>query len=219
MLEQDRTPRAAPGHRREGYAKSRRTRAQILDAALAEASERGLHKTSVSRIASRANAAVGSLHYHFGSRNQLLREMMRRLMADLFLRLAAVDAGDGGDFFSRHRAELLAYMQYLRANPAHIRLVDEIKFLEPELYRQGVANWVDQIGAKLRAGVAEGSVRPMDEDEVVAQAHFLLGARHFLEEMLERDDSGRDAAVVDAYIRLVRDGLGSPGASGSGAAR
>ena len=217
MSERDRTQRAAPAHhRRRGYAKSVETRAQILEAALAEASERGLHKTSVSRIASRANAAVGSLHYHFGSRNQLLREMMRKLMADLFVRLAAADADDKGDFFGHHRAELLAYLQYLRANPAHIRLVDEIKFLEPELYRQGVAAWVDQIVARLRAGMTDGSVRAMDEDEVVAQAHFLLGARHFLEEMLEPDDRDRDSVVVDAYIGLVRDGLGSRGVAGGG---
>ena len=42
------------------------------------------------------------------------------------------------------------------------------------------------------------------------QAHFLLGARHFLDQMMESFD-GRpypgDEAVVDAYISLVRDGL------------
>ncbi len=192
--------------RHHGYAKSRETRAQILAAALAEASEHGLHKTSVTRIAARANAAVGSLHYHFGSRRQLLREMMRQLMADLFTRLSAVDAGQKADFFERYRAELLAYVEYLRANPAHIRLADEIKFVEPELYRQGVAEWIGFVSDKLRRGIAEGSIRPMDDTEITAQAHFLIGARHFLEEMI--GEIGRDEEVLDAYIRLVREGLG-----------
>lgn len=191
-----------------GYAKSNETRAQILAAALAEAAERGLHNTSVARIAARANTAVGSLNYHFGSRNELLREMMQRLMADLFARLAAADADTrGGDYFEQRRAELLAYVQYVRANPAHVRLTDEIKFLEPELYRQGVANWVEVLRGKLRAGIAEGSIRPMDDTELTAQAHFLLGARHFLEELV--DEGGRDEEVVDSYLRLVRDGLGT----------
>ena len=44
---------------RGGYAKRHRTRALILDAALAEASERGLHRASVTGIATRANTAVG----------------------------------------------------------------------------------------------------------------------------------------------------------------
>ena len=193
----------------EGYAKSRATRARILAAALAEASDRGFHKTSVARIAERADAAIGSVHYHFGSRNELLRELMHALMADLSDRLAAATNDDSADFFERHRAELLAYVGYVRANPAHVRLADEIKFLEPDLYRRGVADWVAQMVSRISAGITDGSVRPMDDSEIIAQAHFLLGARHFLEEMLHRDDQQRDEAVVDAYLGLVRDGLAS----------
>lgn len=198
------TPLAA---RREGYAKSRHTRAQILAAAEAEASERGLHNTSVARIAARANVAVGSLNYHFGSRAELMRAMMQKLMADLFRRLDAAAGDTGGNFFDRHRADLLAYVQYVRANPAHVRLTDEIKFLEPELYAQGVANWVEILRGKLRAGITDGSVRPMDDGELTVQAHFLLGARHFLEQMLRAAPAGSDEYVVDAYLALVRDGL------------
>ncbi|MBW2419263.1 MAG: hypothetical protein JRH19_11995 [Deltaproteobacteria bacterium] len=43
--------------------------------------------------------------------------------------------------------------------------------------------------------------------EIAVQAHFLLGARHFLEQMIESDDGPGDEAVVDAYLALVRDGL------------
>ena len=191
-----------------GYAKSRETRARILAAALTEASERGFRGVSVAGIAARAETAIGSVNYHFGSRRGLLRELMRTLMADLSQRLAATSV-DGGDFFERHRAELLAYVGYLRANPAHVRLADEIKFHEPDLYREGVADWLAEITSRLRAGISEGSLRPMDATEITTQAHFLLGARHFLEEMLHHDDQTRDVAVVDAYIGLVRDGLAS----------
>ena len=72
---------AAPSGRAR-YAKSRDTRARILAAALAEASESGFHMTSVARIASRAGVAVGNLNYHFGSRRELLRELMGTLVAD-----------------------------------------------------------------------------------------------------------------------------------------
>lgn len=204
MPDNDTGKRSRTGH--VSYAKSHDTRAQILAAALAEASEHGLHKTSVSRIAARANTAVGSLNYHFGSRNELVHQMIEKLMGDLWSRLAAVDT-TGGDFFDRHRAELLVYVKYVRANPAHIRLADEIKFLEPALYRQGVTNWIELLSAKLRAGIDDGSVRPMDESELRAQAHFLMGSRQFLEDLVS--DVGHDEEVVDAYIRLVRSGLGT----------
>jgi AcrR family transcriptional regulator len=193
---------------RAGYAKSDETRERILAAALAEASHAGLHKASVAGIAARAGVAVGNLHYHFGSRRALLRETMRALVADLMPRLHAIDADDGADFFARQRAGLLAYLEYLRANPAHVRLADEIKLHDPALYRRAVASWVERMTTRIRAGIAEGTLRPMTESEVTAQAHFLLGARHFLEQMMESGEGTQPEAVVDAYVALLRDGLG-----------
>ena len=192
---------------REGYAKRHRTRALILDAALAEASERGLHRASVAGIAARAKTAVGNLNYHFGSRAGLLRATMRKLMSEFSTRLATVDAECTGDFFERHRAELLAYVDYVRDNPAHARLVDEIRFLEPDLYRQGISAWVELLSARLRDGIANGSVRQMTDAEVVAQAHFLVGSRRFLEDLVA--EPGRSEEVVDAYLQLIRRGLGA----------
>jgi AcrR family transcriptional regulator len=199
-------PSAAPAGR-AGYAKSRATRARILAAALGEASDSGFHKTSVARIAARAGVAVGNLHYHFGSRRELLRELMGALATDLVSRLHAADADASADFFERQRASLLVYLDYLRANPAHVRLADEIKLHEPELYRAAIAEWVERMATRIRAGIAHGSLRAMSDPEIAAQAHFLLGARHFLEQMIESGDGVDDEAVVDAYLALVRDGL------------
>jgi AcrR family transcriptional regulator len=189
------------------YAKSRDTRARILAAALEEASESGFHKASVARIAARAGVAVGNLNYHFGSRGKLLRELMGSLVADLMSRLHVAEVEDSADFFDRQRAALLVYLDYLRANPAHVRLADEIKLHEPELYRHAVAGWVERMNARIRVGIEQGTLRPMDEAEITAQAHFLLGARHLLEQMVESVDAFGDEAVVDAYVALVRDGL------------
>jgi AcrR family transcriptional regulator len=198
--------------RRRGYAKSRATRARILAAALAEASRAGLHKASLARIAERAGVAVGNLNYHFGSRKRLLRELMASLVADLMPRLHAIDAADGADFFERQRASLLAYLDHLHAHPEQSRLADEIKLYDPPLYRRAVAGWAERMAARLRAGVAQGALRPMDDAEITAQAHFLLGARHFLEQMMDNGGGARPEAVVDAYLALLRDGLGRRGA-------
>ena len=199
--------RSAPPSGRAGYAKSRDTRARILAAALAEASDSGFHKVSVAGIAARAGVAVGNLHYHFGSRRRLLRELMGLLAADLMSRLHAADADDHADFFDRQRAGMLVYLDYLRANPAYIRLSEEIKLHEPDLYRRAVAGWVQRMAARIRVGIEQGTLRKMNEAEIEAQAHFLLGARHFLEQMMESVDGPEDEEVVDAYLALVRDGL------------
>ncbi len=192
---------------RASYAKSAETRARILRAALEEASETGFHKTSLARIAVRAGVAAGNLNYHFGSRRELLRELMGSLIADLVSRLESADVAEGAGFFERQRAGLLAYLDHLRANPAHVRLADEIKLHEPELHQQAVAEWVARLIDMIRGGIAEGTLRKMDEEEIAAQAHFLLGARHFLEQMIENVDGIRDEAAVDAYLALIGDGL------------
>jgi AcrR family transcriptional regulator len=208
MARQPSTERAAPPRGRTRYAKSRDTRAKILAAALAEASDSGFHKTSVARIAARAGVAVGNLHYHFGSRSELMRELMAGFVADLMHRLHAVDADESADFFERQRAGLLVYLDYSRENPAYVRLADEIKIHAPELYRRAVAGWVERMAERIRVGIAQGTLRPMQAAEITAQAHFLLGVRHFLEQMLEADDRPEDETLVDAYLALVRDGLG-----------
>lgn len=203
---------------RGGYAKSRDTRARILAAALEEASDSGFHKTSLARIAVRAGVAAGNLNYHFGSRRELLKELMGLLVADLMSRLHVADPDDSADFFDRQRAGLLAYLGYLRANPAHVRLADEIKLHEPGLYRRAVAGWVERMTGMIRIGIERGTLRSMDDEEIAAQAHFLLGARHFLEQMIESVDGLKDEAAVDAYLALVRDGLSRRTRSGAGAA-
>jgi AcrR family transcriptional regulator len=133
---------------------------------------------------------------------------MGALVADLMPRLHAIDADEHSDFFERQRAGLLAYLEYLRAHPAHVRLADEIKLHDPALYRRAVAGWVERMEAWIRAGIAQGALRPMDDAEIAAQAHFLLGARHFLEQLREGSGRARPEAVVDAYVALLRDGLG-----------
>jgi AcrR family transcriptional regulator len=195
--------RPTPHAGRARYAKSRDTRARILAAALEEASDSGFHGAAVARIAARAGVAVGTLDYHFGSRRELLS-----LVSDLLTRLHALDADDSADFFERQRAGLLAYLDHLRANPAYLRLADEIKLLEPDLYQHAVGGWVERMAAWIRLGIEQGTLRPMDDAEIAAQAHFLLGARHFLEQMIETEGSPPDDSVVDAYLALVRDGLG-----------
>lgn len=204
--------------RRTGYAKSAETRARILAAALAEASEAGIHETSLAAIAERAGVAIGSLNYHFGSREELLRQLMTSLTADLLARLHASDADGNQDFFERERAGMRAYLDHLRANPAFLRLADEIELHEPRLYRRAVADWLDRIAGRIRAGIARGDLRTMDETEIVAQAHFMLGASHALDHRVRRD--GRpyppDEAIVDAYVALLRGGLEKEGARGPG---
>ncbi len=210
MPRRHRDSRPVPSTTRSGYAKSADTRARILAAALEEASDSGIHETSLAAIAGRAGVAIGSLNYHFGSREELLRELMGALTADLMSRLHATDANDDRDFFERERAGMLVYLDHLRANPAYLRLAGEIELHEPKLYRRAVADWLERIAARIRAGIARGDLRPMDDAEIAAQACFMVGTSQCLDHRVHRDGHPYpgDEAVVDAYLALLRGGLG-----------
>ena len=60
-----------------GSAKGAQRRQQALEAALACISERGIHDTRVSDIAERAGMSPGHVLYYFGSKRQLLAEVLR----------------------------------------------------------------------------------------------------------------------------------------------
>ena len=152
-----------------GYARSRDTRARIFAAALEEAGESGFHKTSVARIAARAGVAIGSLHYHFGSRDELIRGLMAHLM-DYYTDWLASETPQEGDYFARERAVILAYIAHGRRHPSYGRLADEVKLHEPELYGRGERAWVARMAARIREGIAEGALRPMEESEIDLKA-------------------------------------------------
>jgi hypothetical protein len=98
----------------------------------------------------------------------------------------------------------------VKRNPAYVRLAEEIRLHQPVLYQRGIALWLTMWCDGLREGVARGELRAMEEGEIAALAHFLLGARYFLDQMIAGvggQPYPGDDAVVDAYLNLVRHGL------------
>jgi len=203
-------PSAQNGNGPRGpYAKSSETRARILEAALEVAGERGFHRASVAKIAERAGVAVGNLHYHFGSRDQLLRELMESLIEELHAEVQAA-LPEGGSVLEREEAALRTYLAYVHRHPGWVRLSEEVRIHHPDLYQEGVALWLAMFRENIAQAVARGELRAMSEDEIAAMAHFLLGTRYFLDQMVEGVD-GRpypgDELVVRTYLSFVRGGL------------
>jgi AcrR family transcriptional regulator len=198
-----------PARRRGQYAKARETRERILKATLDVASQVGFHRASVVRIAGRAGVAVGNLHYHFGSRAELLRELMNWLVGQLLAEVRAALSETTGAF-AREEAGFRTYLAYVHRNPAYVRLAEEVRLHHPDLYERATAMWLEMFRDGIAEAVRDGELRPMDDDEIAATAHFLMGARYFLDQMIQGVD-GRtypgDDAVVGAYMKLVRSGL------------
>jgi len=62
---------------------SDQTRQSLLDAATEVFSEKGYHDASTREICRRAKANVAAVHYHFGDKAELYREVFRRPTAEL----------------------------------------------------------------------------------------------------------------------------------------
>lgn len=60
-----------------------KTRKKLLDAGKAIMAEKGLAATTVEDITDRADVGKGSFYYHFGAKDEMIREMLKKLLEEL----------------------------------------------------------------------------------------------------------------------------------------
>ncbi len=191
--------------RKRGYARSEDTRSRILDAALAEAELSGFQNTSVAKIASRAAVAVGILNYHFGSKGKLLRELMASQIGEFLALIEPPDEHE--DFFDFESRIFEIYLGFLRANPSYIRLAEEVRLHDPELYRRGIDEHVNHIVQRLQRGSDRGDVRALNTTEVLGQSYFMLGTFTFMDRYVEDPAYPGDHTATRFFINTMRGGL------------
>jgi AcrR family transcriptional regulator len=193
------------------YAKSGETRERILAAALKVAGSSGFHGASVAAIADEAGVAIGNLSYHFGSRDELLYELMRWLVGELLGEVKAAIAKHE-EFFAKDEAALRVYLAHVRRNSAYVRLAEEVRLHHPKLYDETNAMWLAMFRDAILQGVRRGELRAMRDGEIDVLAHLLLGTRYFLDQMIHgapRGHAPSDDVVVATYTKLMRDGIRS----------
>jgi AcrR family transcriptional regulator len=100
-------------------------RAQIVAAAIETIAELGYGQASLARIADRAGTSKGVIIYHFGSKDDLIRELVAELSAKgrayMNPRLEAEPTGAG-----MLRTYIEANMSFIRENRSHVTAVVEV---------------------------------------------------------------------------------------------
>lgn len=155
-------------------------RARLLDAAVAYVSEHGIGDLSLRALARALGTSHRMLIYHFGSKEDLLVEVVRTVEERQRDALAALDAGDSGDAHTRadvmramwqrfadpslranERLFFELYGQALQSRPHTMHVLDGIveSWLEPAVdiaRRYGVPDDVARVDARLAVAVTRG---------------------------------------------------------------
>ncbi|MDA8357948.1 MAG: TetR family transcriptional regulator [Actinomycetota bacterium] len=179
------------------------TRERILDAALAEFSDRGYAAVSIDEIAEAAGVTKGAVYYWFADKHDLGRDLQHALYDRLTaLALAALDPE--GDAVTNMRRAFQVYLDELGSlGRAKFFLRDA--WTIPELDEGGRQDQRDAAGlvrGTLAAAMARGEIVTLDPD---ALAHVLLGAwAEATIHVLTTGERGPTVAVVEHFIESLR---------------
>jgi len=185
---------------------------RIVEAMRASVARRGAAGSTFDHVAREAGVSRGLLHYHFGSKERLLLEVVRRDSAIRMERLgrALEGAGSADDIID---ALLHSLEEVVSDDPGFVILHFELFTLAR---RNGeIAAEMAELGRRTRAHVAEllgrkqaeGVLRLGDEPEAVAGAVLALGDGLALRMLAEPDLDARPllrAAVAAARALLAK---------------
>lgn len=127
-------------------------------------SEHGFDSASVRRITREADANLGAITYHFGSKEALRDAVIDRLFGALADRLTAVSAA-AGPAPARLAGVVHAIFAFFAEHPDAPRLLVHFLAAAPTLPPAAVRHQrrvLEAISAIVRAGVAAGELRPLD---------------------------------------------------------
>jgi len=196
-----------------------RTRAEIIDVATKEFSQRGYSGGRINEIAERTRTSKRMIYYYFGGKEGLYRAVLfehyRRLRANDHAedleKIPPIEALERltrltFDWYVDHASEVPLVMDENIHHARHVSSMTDIRSLNLtaiELVRSVYTRGVEQ-------GVMRPGLRPVDIYLTIASASFFnVSNRHTIKAIFGHDMSARDElarrreALVDTVLRYV----------------
>lgn len=200
------------------------TRQRLLRAARKTFAEKGFAAASVREITTAADANVGAVTYHFGSKQALYDAVLETVFGSLRERVAAADAARAGEAAPwRIEAMLRAMFSVVRENPDLPHLLLQQVVVTHELPGPALQTFPKVFGMLRQAvmdGQAEGTIRRGDPlllaiSTVSQPAYFGVLARLLLERLPAVLGPLPDWDDIEAHaVQFVRGGM-APGLEAS----
>jgi AcrR family transcriptional regulator len=196
--------------------RSGKTRKKLMEAAKTVLAEKGLSAATVEDITDRADVGRGSFYYHFDAKDELIRQMMEKLLAELNAAMrescaphteinAVLDAMIGAHikFFSSRWEDFVLYHQ----GRADIMLIESLEGIETPFL--DYLNCIEEL-------VAKAVSQPISKERLPrlawAIAGFISGYYSFASvasEEVNVDESfmALRSAFVVSLVRFIKEAL------------
>jgi len=184
--------------------RGKRTRRRILKAAEETFGRLGFHGAGIVDITRAAGIAQGTFYFHFSSKEEALRELVRQLGRDLRLYVAERVAGSKDRLEAEQRG-LLAFLHFVRENQSLYRILQEALFVDESIYREYYQTFAAAYERLLRQAQSKGEIAAGDNQ---VRAWALMGIGHFLGMRYALwDQDAPFEQVVAAAADLIRNGM------------
>ncbi|NNL65409.1 MAG: TetR/AcrR family transcriptional regulator [Myxococcales bacterium] len=187
--------------------RSRRTRENVLEAAVACFEESGYDGTTTAAIARRAGIAVGTLYGYFRDKRAILLELIEATtaeIADHVVKGLDPEAWHDSDPRENTRALIDAIFHTRSFNPGMQRIVWERFFKDPEVrtVMEGIEQRVQGALAELLASLkSSGALRVDDVETAAILIH--LSVEWTSNRLVLGEDEGRIDAAVHACSDMI----------------
>lgn len=187
---------------------------ELIEAALAEFTERGFAGTTVERVAARAGAAKGTVYRYFATKDALFEAVVREVVKPAFQGFQAAAegwTGSSADLLRRVVSGIYVELVQSPARRAIVRMLIAEGERFPQLvrfyHREVLAGAAETLGGILARGVASGEFRdgPAAREPrlIVAPAMLAVIWRLTFEQVAPLDLE----PYAEAHLDLILDGL------------
>lgn len=175
----------------------------ILDAAADEFAEAGYERATLDRIGERVGLSKASLYYYVQGKEDLLAQLVERVVADIEAR-AAARTPDGADPVTRLRAFVHAHLDAATSTPEGRLLAENLEALRSDAVVALSQRHEATLAAILRDGITAGQFR---DAPTAAAVKLIFGALNSVPVWYHAGGGLSLDDVAEIAVRLVLSGV------------